>query len=312
MYQWNIINQQQLSSQIQRGTLPHALLICGVNGAGKNELARWLVDVFNCKSPVIENNIYQACQSCKTCLLSKSDTNPDTTEVVSKERTISVEEIRRASSFLETRPQIALGKSVLLPNAEKLTVSAANALLKTLEEPNDNCLIVLYCDDTESVLPTILSRCQLINIRPFVGKTLTETIGFSGDDPYLNINHLAELKDERIGAAYNDYIDLLAEYASTGKLSPAFEDMVCHHEHGLVWLERCLTNLMRKQNDWAVSVSLTKINHHWSPSLLWQLYQLVIEAKKKLKLLMQANPVFVKEQLLVDIHACIKKSEVLS
>lgn len=312
MHQWNISHQQQISRQIHHGILPHAILICGVKGAGKGELSRWLIDVFNCQKPIVVDNIYTPCKQCKTCLLSQSHTNPDTTEVLNKDRTISVEEIRRISHFLETRPQIAQGKSVLLPNAEKLTVSAANALLKTLEEPNDNCIIVLYSDDADSVLPTILSRCQLTNIRPFVGKMLIDALGQTIDDPYVNINHLNEFNDDNSTVNYNAFVELFATCAVNNEVNTEFEELICHHEQGLIWLERCLSNLTRQQNDWNVAKNLSQFQHHWSANTLWHLYQLVIEAKKKLKLLMQANPTFVKEQLLVDIQACIATPEVLN
>jgi len=313
MKQWNLDIQQRLSRQIQNNTLPHALLIVGVSGSGKQSLSKWLIDVFNCTSPspVIDaEQVMQPCNYCKTCLLSKSATNPDTTYIATNERSISVEEVRRASQFLETKPQIAHGKSVLIAQAEKMTVSAANALLKTLEEPNNNSLIVLYCNDVDSVLPTVLSRCQLVTLRPLVGKALTAHSGMTQDDPYVNINYLAELTNDDVRQEYIKFTEIMSEVMATNSITMAFEQMILTNELGVEWLERTLVQLMRKQKQWQVAKLVNDISTSWSEKSLWQIYQLVISAKKKLKLLMQANPLFVKEQLLADIQVCMTGTEV--
>lgn len=311
MKQWNLDIQQRLSRQIQNNTLPHALLIVGVSGSGKQSLSKWLIDVFNCTSPVIDaEQVMQPCNHCKTCLLSKSATNPDTTYIATNERSISVEEVRRASQFLETKPQIAHGKSVLIAQAEKMTVSAANALLKTLEEPNNNSLIVLYCNDVDSVLPTVLSRCQLVTLRPLVGKALTDQSGMTQDDPYVNINYLAELTNDDARQEYIKFTEIMSEVMATNTITMAFEQMILTNELGVEWLERTLVQLMRKQKQWQVAKLVNDISTSWSEKSLWQIYQLVISAKKKLKLLMQANPLFVKEQLLADIQVYMTGTEV--
>jgi len=311
MKQWNFDIQQRLSRQIHNNTLPHALLMVGVTGAGKQSLAKWLIDVFNCTSPLISaDQVMQPCNHCKTCLLSHSATNPDTTYIVTNERSISVEEVRRVSQFLETTPHIAKGKSVLIAQADKMTVSAANALLKTLEEPNDNSLIVLYCTDVDSVLPTVLSRCQLVTLTPLAGKALTEHSGINQDDPYVNINYLAELTDHDIRQEYIKFTQVLSNVLVHQTISAEFEQIFLTNELGLDWLERTLVQLMRRQKQWQVAKFVDDLEACVPEKSLWHTYQLVISAKKKLKLLMQANPLFVKEQLLADIQVCMTGTEV--
>ena len=176
MKPWLIEPQKLLSRQINNNCLPHAILISGVDGSGKQELAQWLIKVLVCQSPVRqqESQLLHACGQCKTCLLHQSKTYPDHIHVESQTKTIGIDEIRLASRFLEKTAHIGINKTVLIPKAEKMTVAAANALLKTLEEPTDNSVIVLLSCDATSLLPTIISRCRLFNIRPPVGDALLE------------------------------------------------------------------------------------------------------------------------------------------
>jgi len=90
--------------------------------------------------------------------------HPDFLEITS-EKMIGVEEARRVRHFLTLKPYSAKIKVVLIREAERLTIPAQNALLKTLEEPPENCQIILETGNINTLLPTILSRCQIIKLR---------------------------------------------------------------------------------------------------------------------------------------------------
>ena len=133
-------------------------MITGIAGAGKLALAQWLRRLINCQQPVGKNNqILQVCDQCKTCLLMQSNTLPDHLNLQAEKNSLGVDEVRQANGFLQKTAQLGMYKTVLIDHAEMMTPAAANALLKTLEEPTDYSVIVLVTDDIDSLLPTIIS-----------------------------------------------------------------------------------------------------------------------------------------------------------
>ena len=128
---WLKEHQQKLTQQLVSGRMPHALLIVGASGSGKSQLTQWLSHVVNCLHPVREDDsgIIQACKQCKHCKLQSSDTFPDLLELDRAENTISVDSVRNASRFLESKAQIGHHKVVVVERAERMSVAASNALL---------------------------------------------------------------------------------------------------------------------------------------------------------------------------------------
>ncbi|WP_031564913.1 DNA polymerase III subunit delta' [Rheinheimera texasensis] len=135
--------------------LHHAILLTGPEGIGKHILAKQLAHLLLCQNPLAEG----ACGRCKSCLLGAAGHHPDllTLEVGSS---ISVDQIRDISYLLQNAPQQGGARVVVIPQAEKMTESAANALLKTLEEPGHSSYLLLQTAYADQLMPTILSRCQ--------------------------------------------------------------------------------------------------------------------------------------------------------
>ena len=90
---------------------------------------------------------------------------PDTL-IINSDTSIGIEEVRQISRFLTRKPMFKNQKIVFLPQAERLTLEAQNAFLKTLEEPPNHSLIILATIETGALLPTILSRCQIFHLAP--------------------------------------------------------------------------------------------------------------------------------------------------
>jgi DNA polymerase-3 subunit delta' len=166
-YPWLNPVAQQLTEIWQSGRFHHAMLFEGQQGTGKFALSRWLANGFMCQNPqgVQDTQGLSACGQCKSCLLFNAGNHPDCRIVDNDNPSIGVDDIRQATGFVYSKPQIAKRRVLLINKAEKLTEAAANALLKTLEEPCDNVFILLSCDDRARLLPTITSRCykMLIN-----------------------------------------------------------------------------------------------------------------------------------------------------
>ena len=154
MLPWLHTYQQQLSTLLYSNKLAHGLLFFGPRGIGKQQLANWLLSALVCTAE------QKPCQQCKSCLLRSAGNHSDLLLVDSSGSSIGVDAIRQLSQFMHGRAQQQANKVVLLPEAEKLTESAANALLKTLEEPPQNSYLILLSTVSSTLPPTLLSRCQ--------------------------------------------------------------------------------------------------------------------------------------------------------
>ena len=214
--QWLGQHQDLIAKLIQQNKLPHALLVTGVNGCGKQTLANWLVKLLHCIYPqqTLEG-LTTACGQCKHCQLYQNESYPDSFTLAPEGNHIGVDEVRNINQFLQKTAMLGSYQTVVIEQSEKMTVAAANALLKTLEEPTQNTVIILLAQDKESLLPTIVSRCQLIDIRPPVGKALTHQT----DEPFVNISHLAELNNEELASQYQQFANCFIDYLN-GQISP--------------------------------------------------------------------------------------------
>ncbi len=139
------------------GRLPHALLISGPRGVGKRSLADALVARTLCAAPG-----ETACGVCHGCSMLASGYHPDLLRVEPEEgkRQIRIDVIREVNAFVAQTPQQGGYRVILIAPAEAMNQAAANALLKSLEEPGQRTLFVLLADIPSRLLPTIRSRCQ--------------------------------------------------------------------------------------------------------------------------------------------------------
>jgi DNA polymerase III subunit delta' len=302
MHSWLEQQQLLLSKQISQIKLPHAILINGVDGAGKTQLSQWLIKVLSCTQPEKAQNILTPCESCKSCLLQRSNTYPDHLLIESGGKSIGVDQVRQASRFFEKTAQIGHCKTSLITAAHNMTISAANALLKTLEEPNPDNYIVLLTSELETLLPTIISRCFIIDIRPPVGEALLVELKQSGSDPFVNLSQLKELSDSSINEKYQNFENCFCTFLQKKPINRSeVLNLLNDNTDSVRWLEKVMVKLMRQQYNWLEGDNLL------NEKVIWAIYQLVLSAIKQLKLLMQANKQFIFEKLLVDIDALINE-----
>lgn len=158
-YPWQQSEWQHLRAQLANKKLPHALLIAGPKGIGKRHLADAFTQLVLCQTP-IEG---VPCASCRACQLNQAKTHPDMLwlELEDDSKTIKVDQVRALTETLNKTAQQGGYKVVILEPAEAMNTNAANALLKSLEEPATKTLLILISHNPSSVLPTIRSRCQL-------------------------------------------------------------------------------------------------------------------------------------------------------
>lgn len=163
----DIIGQEQikehLTNAISTGKISHAYIINGEKASGKEFIARVFAMALQC-----EKGETEACQECHSCKQALSDNHPDIIRVThEKPNTISVDDIRaQVNNDVGIKPYSSAHKIYIINEAEKMTVQAQNAILKTLEEPPEYAVIMLLTTNVNSLLPTILSRCVVLNMKP--------------------------------------------------------------------------------------------------------------------------------------------------
>nr|WP_284060347.1 DNA polymerase III subunit delta' [Pseudomonas sp. NW5] len=151
-------------SLVRRRQHAHAYLLQGVPGIGKRELANRLGAWLLCSAAQPEG----ACGQCKSCLLLQAGSHPDVFEVYPEEpdKPIRVDQVRELVDFITRTAQLGGRKLVQLAPAEAMNLNAANALLKSLEEPSGDTVMLLVSHQPSRLLPTIRSRCQALSCPP--------------------------------------------------------------------------------------------------------------------------------------------------
>jgi DNA polymerase-3 subunit delta' len=161
----DIIGQERALLILQRtlaeSRLPHAYLFHGPTGVGKRFTAVQFVKALYCSSPTLD-----ACDVCLACRKIAANNHPDVMIVAPEGATMKIEQIRAVQRRLSYRPYENQRTTVILESCELLSPPAANALLKTLEEPRTNALLLLLTGQKEALPLTIVSRCQLVPFRP--------------------------------------------------------------------------------------------------------------------------------------------------
>jgi DNA polymerase-3 subunit delta' len=153
-----------LSSLVEKGKLPHALLFAGPRGVGKRTIAVELVKNLFCEEG-------SACAMCRGCRNVEAGLHPDFT-LVSGETSIKIDELRAIMKEVYEPPYVAPVRAVLIDDAELMTHEAANALLKTLEEPPPSNLFVLVSSREQEIPLTVRSRCMRLGFGPLSTENL--------------------------------------------------------------------------------------------------------------------------------------------
>jgi DNA polymerase III subunit delta' len=156
-------NWDSLYSYIKQGRIPQALLITGTSGLGKHVLANRFAHSLLCSAPQ-DNGSY--CGVCISCRLIKADTHPDLIQIKPDEekKTISINQIRSVVADTYLKPQYEAYRVVIINPADVMTVQAANAFLKCLEEPTERTAFILISDKPNKLPATIISRCQKLSV----------------------------------------------------------------------------------------------------------------------------------------------------
>ncbi len=209
---WNLIGHEWIIASLARdilsGRLRHAYLIAGPSAIGKRALASAFIQALLC-----ERN-EKPCGECRPCKLVAHGNHPDVITVAPvvsgktiRAEKITVDRMRDVIRALSLRPAEAARRIALVTNFETANEEAANAFLKTLEEPPGQAIIILTTDSPESLLPTITSRCEIITLRPLPVALVEQALTERWHVPAGRAELLARLSGGRLGWAINAVTD---------------------------------------------------------------------------------------------------------
>ena len=152
---------QTLSNALKNDHLAHAFLFCGPRGVGKTTCARILARVINCQN-ISEN--FEPCGTCSSCKSFEDNASFNIIELDAASNN-KVENIRALVEQVRFQPQQGKYKVFIIDEVHMLSSAAFNAFLKTLEEPPPYAIFILATTEKHKILPTILSRCQIENVK---------------------------------------------------------------------------------------------------------------------------------------------------
>ncbi len=164
----DIVGQEQIKEHLQNAVrmskVSHAYIINGERSSGKEFIAKTFAMALQCEN----RQDTEPCQECRSCRQALSGNQPDIIFIThEKPGTISVDDIRsQINGDIAIKPYSSPRKIYIMNEGEKMTIQAQNALLKTLEEPPEYAVILILTTNVDSLLPTILSRCVVLNMKP--------------------------------------------------------------------------------------------------------------------------------------------------
>ncbi len=211
----DILEQERAKSELYvslaHNRLNHAYLFCGDKGIGKLSLAQALAARFLCQNPQDSD----ACGNCRSCKLLQSGNHPDYLELPREPGELRIRRFTPRNStgnediehppvldFMRLKPLNGNGRVCIIPDVERINTEAANAFLKTLEEPPPQSLIILTCSAPDRLLATITSRCRIIGLSHLSRETIISYLRLYDNLTSEDAEQLAELAEGSLGTAH--------------------------------------------------------------------------------------------------------------
>lgn len=246
-----------LKKQLETDRISHAILITGGKGIGKFDLALKLAQAMNCQ------NEDKPCLVCRSCRFISENKHVDYRLLEASGRSIKIEEIRDLIAFFSMKPFEAAHRIVLIRDFDKATGPAMDAMLKTLEEPSASSRLVLTAESEHALLPTIVSRCQILQLRPVATDLVEKTLKSRGLHPeYASL--LAALSGGRISWAIEMAANPSALGERTVRMAPAMALLRMDRQEKFVLAEQ----ITKENDDQEVSLLLANWLTFWRDVLL--------------------------------------------
>jgi DNA polymerase III delta' subunit len=231
---------------LQKNRVPNSLIFSGPKGVGKRSLALVLAKAINC-----EKKKDDACEECPSCLAITGRRMPDVWTIEPEKQILQIDQMRAMRQAAYLRPMMSRKRIFIIDEAEKMNEAASNCLLKILEEPPLFSHIILLTANPDLILPTIRSRCQVLQFSP-IGKKEIERVlaekGYSEDRAKImsllvrgNLEEALDLDwdevQEKRQEAWNIFLSFLGK-----KEASAFVRSYAFGKRSMIWedLERTL------------------------------------------------------------------------
>ncbi len=314
-FPWHQKAWDKFSEARTRKHLPHALLVTGAEGIGKRAFAEKLVQSLLCHQP-IDN---QPCEQCNGCKTYSAGSNPDFMKIQVNEdkKQISVDQIRALTRFITLSRSFESYRVILLHPVEAMNANAANSLLKSLEEPAENTIIILLVTTLNQIIPTIKSRCQLLSLPKPSRQQALDWLQVNAPDledvqvrldlsfgrplvvlkaPGSDVNQVADFA--------KDILQILEETKSIAEVAKTWEKI--SHKDLIDWQVSWLQAFIKeeltgvKKNidvNSLVEQHLSKIKMLIKVKPCWDLYQQILEQQKYIHT--SVNPLMFLENMLI-------------
>jgi len=253
---WLGPQRDQLLAARRDGRLPHGILLHGPAGAGQAGLAQWTAHMALC-----ENAADAPCGRCASCILFLAGNHPDfySLELEEKASFIKVDQVRELCAKLALRSFRGAGKVAIIDPADRMNINANNALLKTLEEPPEETLLILAASRLDRLPRTVISRCQRMKLAtPAADDAIAWLDGRNRRGDWQDLLGLAagapfralEMAEEGAGELSGEMARILAEAVGTGPFDPlgvAASWSKDRPADRLAWLERWVEQSIRAE-----------------------------------------------------------------
>ena len=327
-YTWQASQWQRLVQLAADQKMPHALILSGHSGVGKRHFAEAMGYYLLCLSPV--NKV--PCGRCKGCELNQVGTHPDLfiLEPEDGSRVIKIDQVRKLTEFVAKTSQQGGSKIALINPVEALNVNAANALLKSLEEPSGDTVMFLVTQSPTQVIATIRSRCQQMEFGlPSREESLAwlEPLAVGHDPQYLldsvggaplaalqlleddTLEHLQSLVDGLLGLAHSRCTALeLAAKLHRNEVLPVVEFM-------MKWLQlgqkKAVIELQQGSHTDA-EFELLEVLSSIPSTIMYRFWDKIVIVKRQLLSASNPNKQLLLEELFMDWQALTKRSQKLT
>jgi len=316
--------EAMLLTSLAQGRLSHAYVFSGPKGAGKTLTAIHLAKALFCGERSSLEAGGQACGACAECRKIEHGNHPDLIRIIPDGSSIKIDQIRDLQRGFAYRAAHARPRMYIIEEAEKMTIQAANSLLKFLEEPSEGIVALLLTDQANALLPTIASRVQRISFAPLTPSSVAQAMiaegapeslvnaasqlaaGLDAARQYIQSEWFAESRNvviqltrEMLDAPATSLITL-QQQVFKGHLSEHIETILSLF--GLLFKDIIHVQARMKASlnypdhaDWLKQIASRTEASRWVRAL-----ELVIEARKQLRA--HVNPQLVLERLLVAVQ----------
>lgn len=266
--------KEHMKNAIAMKKLSHAYIIHGEEGMGKKLIASSFAKTLQC-----EAGGTQACNKCKSCLQFDTNNHPDIIWVKHEKASIGVDDIRsQVNADIQIKPYNSRYKIYIIEDADKLTEQAQNALLKTMEEPPAYAILMLLTKSISMMLPTILSRSIVLNLKPVDKLKIAEFLM----DNYQVPDYLAMMAAQFSGGNVGKAI----KYASSDEFAKMKEDIT----HILKYIDDMdLYELISGLK--SLSLSKNNIEDYIDLMILWYRDVLVFKSTQKPDLILYRDEI---------------------